>query len=82
MSVREDLSWQDRAACRDEDRAIFYPARGVSAEPAKKVCARCPVTNECLAYALEHREPYGIWGGHTEDERESLQKKNLGRIAS
>ncbi len=82
MSLREDLSWQDRSACRDEDREIFYPTRGVSTAPAKKVCARCPVTNECLAYALERRDPYGIWGGLTEDERESLQKKNLGRIAS
>ena len=27
---------------------------------------------DCLAYALRVREPYGIWGGLSENERASL----------
>ncbi|MGH8984727.1 MAG: WhiB family transcriptional regulator [Acidimicrobiia bacterium] len=48
-------TWHDRAACRDEDPALFFPPRGVSGAAlaeAKAVCARCPVRGECLADAL------------------------------
>ena len=37
-------------------------------DDAKRVCLRCPVRDECLQWAREHREP-GIWGGLTEEER-------------
>jgi WhiB family redox-sensing transcriptional regulator len=26
---------------------------------------------QCRAHALQVREPYGVWGGMTEDEREA-----------
>ena len=39
---------------------------------AKAVCASCPVLAQCRAHALEVREPYGVWGGLTEDEREAI----------
>jgi WhiB family redox-sensing transcriptional regulator len=38
-------------------------------ELAKKVCAGCDVKMECLDYALEKREEYGLWGGLTPRER-------------
>jgi WhiB family redox-sensing transcriptional regulator len=40
-------------------------------ERAKKVCARCPIRDACLAGALARREPYGVWGGLTTAERNS-----------
>jgi WhiB family redox-sensing transcriptional regulator len=27
---------------------------------------------QCSAHALTVREPYGVWGGMTEDEREAI----------
>ena len=39
---------------------------------AKSVCARCPVVAQCAAHALTVREPYGVWGGLSEDEREAI----------
>ncbi|GAA1170690.1 hypothetical protein GCM10009584_09540 [Ornithinimicrobium humiphilum] len=33
------------------------------------VCATCPVLERCRAHALAAREPYGVWGGMTEEER-------------
>jgi WhiB family redox-sensing transcriptional regulator len=30
------------------------------------------VRRECLGYALEIREPHGIWGGLNENERREL----------
>ena len=32
-------------------------------EVAKALCLDCPVRAECLAGALERREPWGVWGG-------------------
>jgi WhiB family redox-sensing transcriptional regulator len=43
-------------------------------EAAKAICATCPVQPECLRYAIETRQEYGIWGGTTEDERRGLRK--------
>ena len=36
---------------------------------AKAICARCPIKDECLTYALESGEAYGIWGGLLPSER-------------
>ena len=54
--------WMRRGACVGEDPELWYPERGRSAEPAKQMCARCPVREECLDWALEN-ENHGIWGG-------------------
>jgi WhiB family transcriptional regulator, redox-sensing transcriptional regulator len=67
------LRWQDQAACRDEDPAMFFPAVGASAAEAKRFCAaRCPVRFECLAYAIRRGERFGVWGGMSERERRAL----------
>jgi hypothetical protein len=39
---------------------------------AKRICATCPVTAECLDYALRHGEKYGVWGGLTPRARRRL----------
>ena len=65
--------WRERAACRGTDLDVFYPGRGESAAPARQVCARCPVRQPCLEYALSNRITHGIWGGLTERERRPLQ---------
>ena len=39
---------------------------------AKSICRICPVKSQCLEYAMEIREPYGIWGGLTEAERRTI----------
>ena len=41
---------------------------------------RCPVRAECAAHALAVREPYGVWGGLTEDEREELMGRARNRL--
>ena len=39
---------------------------------AKAVCSGCPVIDSCLRWALAAREPYGVWGGLSVEEREAL----------
>jgi WhiB family redox-sensing transcriptional regulator len=65
--------WRERAACRGTDLDVFYPERGQTAGPARLVCARCPVREPCLDYAVSNRITHGIWGGLTERERRPLR---------
>jgi WhiB family redox-sensing transcriptional regulator len=65
--------WRYRAACRGIDLNVFFPGRGESAEPARQICAGCPVRQPCLDYAITNRITHGIWGGLTERERRPLQ---------
>lgn len=39
---------------------------------AKEICRTCPVKQPCLDYAVNIREPHGIWGGLNEAERKTL----------
>lgn len=42
---------------------------GVSHKVAQALCEGCHVIEECAAYALAAREPYGVWGGTTPGDR-------------
>lgn len=46
---------------------------------AKEMCRQCPVIQECRSHALEVGEPYGVWGGLSESERDLLLKGDIGR---
>lgn len=48
---------------------------GESGRAAKTICAACPVRPQCLQYALDHDERYGIWGGMSERERHKLKTR-------
>ena len=68
--------WQQHGSCRSlSPDAFFHPegergaARVNRASAAKRVCDTCPVLAQCRVHALAAREPYGIWGGLTEEER-------------
>lgn len=67
-------AWQQRAACRGSDPELFFPDRGEDADPAKKICADCPVRQECLEAALARGERFGIWGGMSERERRKIRR--------
>jgi WhiB family redox-sensing transcriptional regulator len=71
--VSAPAGWRYRAACRGADLEFFFPGRGESAKPARQICARCPVRQPCLDYALSHGIVHGIWGGLTERDRRPLR---------
>ena len=70
--ARQPANWRDLALCIEVDPEIFFPEKGESVIPAKRVCAACEVRAECLQYALDHGERYGVWGGLSERERRAL----------
>lgn len=70
--------WMDDAPCRSVPPDLFYPPPGggghEGAKVAKSVCAACPVRLDCLNYALDTGERFGIWGGLDDGEREKLRR--------
>jgi WhiB family redox-sensing transcriptional regulator len=75
LDVEEELRWQDRALCAQTDPEAFFPEKGGSTREAKRICVSCPVRAECLEYALQHDERFGIWGGLSERERRRLKRR-------
>ena len=69
------LAFMNDGACNGTDPALFFPARGESTTEAKRICQGCPVRQECLDYALDHTERFGIWGGLSERERRRARRQ-------
>lgn len=71
--------WQLHGACRGKDSDVFYHpdgergrARWRREAQAKAICRGCPVLSQCREHALAVAEPYGIWGGLNEGERNDI----------
>ncbi|GHD24315.1 hypothetical protein GCM10010335_07920 [Streptomyces galbus] len=82
--TRARMMWLTEAACVGEDPELFFPvgSTGPALEDvaaAKRVCARCPVIADCLAYALGSGQTSGVWGGTDEAERADLLRAAGGR---
>ncbi|WP_345564246.1 WhiB family transcriptional regulator [Nonomuraea rosea] len=81
------LDWTRRASCLDLDPELFFPIslEGPShsqVEQAKQVCANCPVREPCLAYALDTRQAYGVWGGTDPEQRRELMTPQTAGLRS
>ena len=83
--VADEWEWQYQGACRDLPSEMFFhpdgergPRRRNRENTAKAVCASCPVIAACRAHALAVQEPYGIWGGLSEDDRLAIIAKPIG----
>jgi WhiB family redox-sensing transcriptional regulator len=77
--IADVWDWQLQGSCRNVDADVFFhpegergPARANRERAAKGICATCPVLRECAAHALAVREPYGVWGGLSEEDREAV----------
>jgi len=69
------LAWQADALCAQTDPEAFFPEKGGSTRDAKRICTSCDVRGECLEYALNNDERFGIWGGLSERERRKLKRR-------
>ena len=77
--LSDNWEWQLLGACRGRDTELFFhpegergPRRSDREAAAKAVCSTCPVLVRCREAALLAREPYGVWGGMSEHEREDV----------
>ena len=69
--------WAPWAACTSSDPEAWFPDKGQPSQAAKRICATCPVTAECLEWALAHKERHSVWGGLSERERRRIQTRRL-----
>ena len=70
--------WQSEAACRDVNPDLFFSPESERGRRkrarelvAKALCGTCPVQEACRRHAVQVGEPYGVWGGTTESERDN-----------
>jgi WhiB family redox-sensing transcriptional regulator len=68
-------AWMLEGLCRQADGDAWFPEKGQHANEAVAVCQACPVQAECLQYALDHDERYGLWGGLTPPQRAQLRPR-------
>jgi WhiB family redox-sensing transcriptional regulator len=86
IATQAERGWHTRAACRGPQAEVFFPPSGSERKDerlerereAKKICRSCSVRVACLDYAIEIREPHGIWGGMNEVERRDLIERRAG----
>lgn len=72
----DELGWTGRARCQGAAAELFF-VRGLrEAGPALRLCQRCEVRDPCLEYALANDIDHGVWGGLTERQRRSLQRRD------
>lgn len=84
-AIQLEETWQMKAACRGPQCGLFFPPahfekkdeKETRERQAKAICSTCSVKNSCLQYALNIREPNGVWGGLNEAERRQLMAKEL-----
>jgi WhiB family redox-sensing transcriptional regulator len=74
-------AWRDSAGCRDSDPGLFFGDGDPTHKRARAICAACPVSDACLAYALAIPELVGIWAGTTEAERQRIRTQRAERAA-
>ena len=79
MPLMDVYEWQHDGACVGLDSGVFFSpdaergaAKNLREQGAKAVCGRCPVVDACREHALASREPFGVWGGLTVEERTFL----------
>ena len=75
------MAWMDDAPCAETDPEAFFPEKGGSTREARRVCRTCDVRAECLEYALDHDERFGIWGGLSERQRHRIRAERNGAAA-
>lgn len=82
LTTQRAAVWSDLGACLGEDPELFAPD-GTTGKwvqviaDAKAICNRCPVIEQCLQWALETRQEYGIYGGLDEYERQQRRRRQV-----
>lgn len=72
--TRNRQPWWADALCREHPDVEFFPGLGQSTAPAKDLCRRCLVRDDCLTHAVELDEPAGVWGGTSQPERRKARR--------
>lgn len=68
----KDMSYQKDSLCSKKENEnlieFFFSDLPEEKYQAKNLCYQCPVRKDCIKYALESKQIWGIWGGKDENE--------------
>ncbi|HVA10240.1 MAG TPA: WhiB family transcriptional regulator [Acidimicrobiales bacterium] len=70
-----NTDWMARGKCKEFAPDIFFPSDGMGVLVAQKICGECPVSKDCLEYALANHIDHGVWGGCSERERRRILRR-------
>ncbi len=71
--------FEGRAACAEIGGDDWFPEIGGSTREIKRVCSTCEIVEQCLLWALDNKELFGVWGGLTLRERNKLRRQRKPR---
>ena len=72
-------TWAD-ALCLHAEPGWWFAHDGTEERGrAVALCNVCPRRSQCLDWAIDHNEQFGIWGGLTERERRPLHRRRARR---
>ena len=70
--------WTEQSLCAGMDPTLWFPevetGKSNIGHSGKAICAACPVSRDCLSYAIIEREENGIWGGCGEKNLRALAR--------
>lgn len=79
QASEDEDSWPTRAACRGRTNEMFprYHKDISYISTARAICRSCPVTEECLDYALQwpSTDMHGVWAGLTPRQLAAEQQR-------
>jgi hypothetical protein len=68
----KDMSYIKDSLCSKKENEkyvdLFFSEIPEEKYEAKNLCFSCPVRKDCIKYALESKQIWGIWGGKDENE--------------
>jgi WhiB family redox-sensing transcriptional regulator len=78
-STAPAAEWRSLGACLTADPDLFFPISSIGpgkaqTARAKVICRTCRVQQQCLSFALETDQAYGVWGGVDPQERRALRR--------
>jgi WhiB family redox-sensing transcriptional regulator len=59
-------------------RDFIIEPKATPSDAVRQLCGRCPVREECLAFALADESLTGVWDGTNERERRAWRKAKRG----
>ena len=75
--------WYELGACKGTNPELFFPDTSSHSAEARAICnSECRVREECLKYALENDERFGIWGGLSARQRNKMRTGKRPRLAA
>jgi WhiB family redox-sensing transcriptional regulator len=74
------VDWMSEALCLSADPDLFFPEPGRDDNPqrtqaALRVCRDCPVKADCLRWALETEQQWGVLGEKTASQRTRIRNR-------